>query len=49
MTLVDKAVDLVLEQLVAFPEGYFALQVKHNDVAAGPLLDLHGIAPAESV
>ena len=33
LALVDEAVDLVLEQLVAFAEGHLALQVQDGDVA----------------
>ena len=47
MALVDEAVDLVLEQLVALAEGDLALQVEHYHVTDGPFLDLHGNAPDE--
>ena len=45
VTLVDETVDLVLEQLVAFAQGYLPLQVQHHYVAHHPFVDLHGNTP----
>src|SRR6185503_13330125 len=42
VTLVDEAVDLVLEQFVAFAQGDLPFQVEHHHVPDGPFLDLHG-------
>ena len=45
VALVDEAVDLVLEELVALAQGDLTLQVEHHDVADHPFLDLHENAP----
>src|SRR5581483_12434890 len=42
VALVDQAVDLVLEQLVAFAERDLALEIEHHDVADRSFCDLHG-------
>jgi hypothetical protein len=42
MALIDEAVDLVLEEFVALPQGDLPFQVEHHHVADSPFLDLHG-------
>jgi hypothetical protein len=42
VALVDEAVDLVLEEFVALPQGNLPFQVEHYHVADSPFLDLHG-------
>ena len=41
VALKDHAVDLVLQKLVAFPDGQLARQVQNHHVADLPLFDLH--------
>ena len=45
MPLVDEAVDLVLQQLVARAQRDLALEVEHDHVAYVSFLDLHENAP----
>jgi hypothetical protein len=40
--LLHEAVDLVLQQLVAFPERHLALEIEDSNVARGSFFDLHG-------
>ena len=41
----EQAVDLVLQQLVAFAKGHLALQIEHGDIAHRPFRDFHARYP----
>ena len=41
----QQAVDLVLQQLVAFAQGHLALEVEHGHIIHGAFDDFHSLSP----